>query len=821
MDTVLRDIRYGARSLGKNKGFAATVVLTLAVSIGANTATFAIVNSVLLRPLPLPGADAILIMSNLYPKAGASSDGHSSAGDYYDHLRDVTVFEQQAMFRFANQTAEINGTPEQISGMAATPSLFRLLRSTPALGRTFTDEEGEIGGEQKVILSDGLWRQLYGGDPTAVGRQLRLGGRPFTIVGVMAPDFVFINPEVRLWVPLAFTPEQKATHHNNNWYHIGRLKPGTRIEQAQAQVDAVNDANLVRFPQFKEILINAGFHTKVERLQDVLVKTVKPTLYLLWGGALFVLLIAGVNIANLSLARLNLRRKEFATRLALGAGQWQLTRQLVVESVLLALAGGLAGVALGATLLRALVVTGLRMLPRAGEIHVDGIAVLVALAMSVLVGILTALIPLAQFFRGNLNDALHEDSRTGTGGERARRVRQVLVVAQVGLAFVLLVGAGLLLVSFRRLLKVDPGFRIDGIVTASTSFPRSRYPGDGDLAAFINRALDAIRRIPSVTAAGATMSIPFSGNYSDSVILAEGYAMKPGESLISPRQVVVTAGYFETMNIGLVRGRYFDDHDSATSPPVVIVDERLARRFWPDRDPIGRRMYQPQNPNDLLKTDEHTRWLKVVGVVRSVRLEDLAGRGSPVGAYYFLYAQDPSRSVTFAIRTPSGAGAVAGAVRGQIAAIDRELALFDVKTMAERTELSLASRKTSMMLALGFGGLALFLSAVGLYGVLAYLVTQRRREIGIRVALGSTAAGIVRLVLREGLLLVGIGLVLGFAGAAALRKAVENEVYGVRPLDPLVIGSVVALLGAVALAACVLPARRATEVDPVIVLNDQ
>jgi predicted permease len=821
MQTVYRDLKFGIRSLLKDKGFSLTVVLTLALCIGANTAIFAIVHSVLLRPLPVPGAQEILLMSNLYPRAGAATSTNSGAADYYDRLRDVTVFERQAMFNFTDQTIDLNGTPERIRGMNATPSLFPLLEVAPLLGRTFHDEEGEIGAEQKVILSSGLWKQMFAGAPDVLGKELRLNGRPYTIVGVMPANFTFIDPEVRLWVPLAFTPQQKTVRHSNNWYNVGRLKPGATLQQAQAQVDALNRTNLERFPQWTQILTNAGFHTSVEPLRDVLVKDVRNTLYLLWGGAIFVLLIGAVNIANLALARVTLRRKEFATRLALGAGRGQIIRQAIVENVLGCGAGGLAGVGLGAALLDSLMAIGLKQLPRVDEVRIDATVVLVALAMAIVAGVVVGLFPLAHVFRTNLNETLREDSRTGTGGTGSRRIRQSLVVVQIGFAFVLLAGAGLLLVSFRQLLKVDPGFNTGGVITVSVSAPRARYPGQTELRTLANRSLEALRRIPGVTAAGATSDIPFGKNHSDSVIFAEGYEMKPGESLISPREVTVSPGYFEAMGISMARGRAFDDRDSETAPPAIIVDEQLARHFWPNRDPLGKRMYTPQDPNNLMKTDEHTRWLTVVGVVHNVHLDDLAGNGAPVGMYYFPLAQWPERSLTFALKSGSDVGSVSRAARGEIAGIDPELALFDIETMADRAELSLSTRKTPMALAVGFGGLALFLSAIGIYGVLTYLVTQRRREIGIRAALGCSVAGIVKLVLSEGLVLVGTGLVLGIAGAAALRQAIENQLYGVRPLDPLVIGCVTLVLGLVALAACLLPARRATQVDPVIVLNEQ
>jgi predicted permease len=820
LQTILRDLRFAVRTLWKDKSFSFTVMLTLALCIGANTAIFAIVHSVLLKPLSVPRADQILLMANQYPKAGADASTNSGAADYYDRLREVNVFQQQAMFRYADQILEPGGVPEKIRGMIGTPSLFRLLGVSPVLGRTFTDEEGEIGGEQKVLLSYGLWQQLYAGSRDVLGKDLRINGRPYSIVGVMPAGFKFLNPDVRLWVPLAFTSQEKNARHSNNWYNIGRLKLGATLQQAQLQVDALNKENLERFPQFRELLINAGFHTTVEPLLDMLVKGVRSTLYLLWGGAVFVLLIGAVNIANLALARIALRRKEFATRLALGAGRVQIAQQTMVENILLCGAGGLIGVALGSVSIRSLMAIGLKQLPRVDEVRIDGTVVAVAMAMAIGAGVAIGAIVLANVFGLALNEALREESRGGSSGRGSRQVRQGLVVAQIAFAFVLLAGAGLLLTSFRQLLNVQPGFRTDGILTASLSAPRAQYPGDPELRMLSNRALQAIRDVPGVSAAGATTTIPFSGDHSDSVIFAEGYSMKPGESVISPRQIIVTPGYFETMGMSMVRGRAFDDRDTESSSPAVIIDEQLARRFWPDRDPVGRRMFQPQDINDLMKTDEHTRWLTVVGVVRNVRLDNLEGEGTPVGVYYFPWSQNPGRSMTFAMRSSARTGTMSRELRAAIGRVDPGLAVFDVRTMEEWADLSLSTRKTSMVLALGFGGLALILSAIGIYGVLTYLVTQRTREIGIRAALGCSVSGIVRVVLSEGLVLVGIGLGAGVAGAVVFRKVLESELYGVRPLDPRVMASVIAVLGLVALAASLFPARRATQVDPMIVLNE-
>ena len=821
MDALYLDLKFAVRSLWRAKGFAATVLLTFAVCIAANTALFAIVNSVVLRPLPVPEANSILLMSNEYPKAGVIGLNSSSSGDYFDRLKEITAFESQAMFRQRDQTVEVNALPQRIHGMVVTPSWFTLLRVSPALGRPFLEEEGEVGREREVILSYGLWEQLYGGDKSAISRDLRISGQPYKIVGVMPAGFDFIDPEVRLWMPIAFTGEEKTQHHSNNWNSIGRLKPGATLEQAQAQVDALNNENLERLPQFKEILINAGFHTIVEPLQDMVTGGVKRTLYLLWGGAILVLLIGGLNIANLALTRLSLRRKEMATRIALGAGQMQVMRQLILENMGLALVGGVSGIVLGAGLLRMLSVIGLEHMPRAGEVHLDATVVFVSLGLSALAGLFVGLFPLVSASKIGINDALHEDSRTGTTGKKTRSVRQLLVAAQIGFAFALLVGAALFLTSFRRLLQVDPGFKAEGVVTASVSLPRSKYVKAEDWRGFLNRAVPAVRALPGVALAGATNVLPMSGSHSDEVILAEGYQMQPGESIISPLAMNVTPGYFATMSIPMLKGRSFDERDSENAPRVVIVDERLAEHFWPNSDPVGRRMYLPTDPQNLLKVDEHTVWLTVVGVAKSLRYENLEDKGATVGGFYCPIAQDPDSSFTFALKTAGDQDSAVRALRGEISRLDPDLAVFDVHSMSERMDLSLASRRTSMLLANAFGGVALFLAMLGIYGVLAYLVAQRTREIGIRVALGSSRAAILGLVLREGFELVVIGLILGVVGAASLQKFVATEIYGVRALDPLVLGSVMVVLSIVALAACAVPARRALRVDPIVALRSE
>jgi len=724
--------------------------------------------------------------------------------------------EDQAVFKFSNQTIDINGTAQREKAMTATPSLFSLVRVAPLLGRTFSAPEGEIGKEQKIVLSYGLWQQLFGGDRAALGREVRLNGRPFTVLGVMPQNFVFIDPEVRIWTPAAFTDEEKTVHHNNDWYDVGRLKPEATIPQVQAQIDALNATNLEKFPRFRDLLVNAGFYTSVEPLQEMVVRDVRSVLRLLWAGSMFVLLIGVLNVANLAVARLTLRKREFATRMALGAGRAQLLRQFMTENLVLAALSCVGGVMIGAIVLRIIAWTGLNYFPRAYEVRIDSHVAWVALLMALVAGALLGSLSVVGISMRGFHSVLRNSERTGTAA-KARPVRQALVVIQVGFAFALLVGAGLLLASFRGLLKVDPGYRTDHLVTASVSAPLSKY-NDSQLETLVSRSLEGVRRIPGVISAGISTIVPLEGKYDNSVVLAEGYVMKTGESVISPVRLSVTPGYLETMGISLVRGRYFQDSDNAHSPLVVMVDEKLAKRFWADRDPVGQKMYEPDDSG--LGINDRTVRYTVVGVVRSVRLEDLSGRGNQEGAYYFPYAQRTSNDYTIAVRTVGTGTELEPAIRAHMAAIDPEMPLFDIRTMAQREELSLSSRRTSMLLGMAFGVLALFLAALGIYGVLAYLVAQRRKEIGIRIALGSTHSGIVKLVLQEGFALVGIGLLLGIVASISLRTIVQKEIYGVAPLDPRVLGCLALLLATVALLACLVPARRATQVDPAIVLSE-
>ena len=823
MNTLFSDLRVGLRLLWRDRAFAITAGLTLAVCIGANTALFSVVRGVLLKPLWMPEADRVVMAGNMYPGAGVYEPLGAAVPDYFDRLREVTVFSEQALLRQDNRSIDKDGSPLRVEGLSVTPSFFRVAGVTPQLGRTFTDQEGEIGSEFEVVISDGFWRTQLGGDPSAVGRDIRLDGRAYTVIGVMPPQFRPTDDEKALWTPMTFTAEEKSdnSRHSNNAAYIARLKPGATVEQAQAQIDALNAANLDRFPQFKEVIVNARFRTVVNRLQDQMVKDVRPTLYLMWGGALFVLLIGCVNVTNLALVRSRARLKELATRLALGGGTVRIARQLAIEHLLLALGSAVVGIAIGYVALRAMDVVSLQALPRSQDIALDTVVVLYTLAAAAAIGLVLGLIPVAAMLSANVLSVLREEGRTATTGRGAQSLRRGLVIAQVGCAFVLLIGAGLLFASFRRVLAVDPGFTTERVLTGAVVLPDSRYKEPDTQRRFIDDALRRVQALPGVTAAGVTDTIPLGNRASASAILAEGYKAQPGESFLAPAEVRVSSGYFEAIGVKLVAGRFFTDRDTATSTRVIIVDDRLARRFWPNQDPIGRRMYKPDDDaKDLTAVTDKTVFFTVVGVVAEMKLRNLTDGDNLVGAYFFPLTQEPQNDLTFVLKAAADPGTLSGALRREVAAVDSQLPVFEMQPMSYWTDRSLAKRRSPALLSIAFGFVALFLSAIGIYGVLAYLVTQRTKEIGIRVALGSTAWAVFQLVLREGLLLVAAGLAAGGIGSYLLRRTLESQLFGVRSSNPVVLVLVSVVLAAVALVACALPARRATKIDPLVALTE-
>ena len=820
LDSILRDVQVAIRMLRKQRAFTLTVAATLAVCLGANAVLFAIVDHVLLRPLSIPASDRVVITGNRYPRAGVDSGYSTSAADYVDRLRDTDVFEEQALFKVGNRSVDEHGVPTRVPSMSVTPSFFRLARVAPTLGRTFADDEIEPGRETKAVLSFALWQSQFGADPGAVGRDLRIDGRPYTIVGVMPKEFALVAPDVTLWTPLTLTPAEKSTHYNDVWGYLARLKAASSIDQAQAQIDAINRANLQRFPQFARVISDMGFHTVVEPLQDSLVKDVRPTLHLMWGGALFVLLIGCLNVANLVIARSRTRTRELATRLALGAGRARIARQLITESLVLAVGSAAAGLIVGRIGLRALGSLNLEDLPRGADIQFDASTVVFTLAAGAIIGVILGAWPALAAVPTAPTTCLNQEQRSTSSGSGARRLRRSLVVAQVAFAFVLLVGAGLLFSSFRRVLAIDPGFQSDHVLTASVALPASRYREQPAAGRFAGEVLTRLRALPAVAKAGATDTIPFGSNHTNSLILPEGYQAKAGESMISPGRIVASSEYFETMRVRLIAGRLFDDRDVESAPGVAIVDETLAARFWPGTSPIGRRLYRPDDPNNLARITPTTTTFTVVGVIASMKLETLADTRAGAGAYYFPLAQQPERMLTFAVRTEGTPATLSHAVRAAIQSVDPELPVFDVQPMDRWTAKSLASRRAAMLLSLIFSAVALFLAAVGIYGVLAYAVAHRRKEIGIRLAVGASARVVFAMIMREGAVVIAVGVGLGAIGVSGLQRALQSQLFGTAVTDPVVLAIMTGLLASVAASACAVPAWRASRIDPRVALSD-
>ena len=821
MDTLRQDVIYALRSLRRDRAFAAAVILTLAVCLGANSAIFTVVRSVLQRPLPYPEPGRLVFMFDAFPGAGVERAG-TSVPNYLDRVPLRDVFDSVALYQQGGFRVGQGPGAEGVASMTVTPSFFTVLRTKAARGRFFTEEEGTPGKDKVVVLAHAFASRQPGGIDGVIGRQLRLNDVVYTVVGVAPQDFTFQNPEIRVWVPLAFTAEQRSedARHSQNHDAIGRLAPGATIDQAQARMDAMNAGVIERAGALKTALTNAGYHTRVVAFDEDLVRNVQAALRLLWGGALFVVLIAAVNITNLSLVRASSRFKELATRTALGAGSGRVARQLVTEALVLTASGGAIGLLLGYWSLDGLAWLGLSDLPRAHEIRMDGTVFAVTLGIAALLGLVVGVAPVVHLQRVSLSGVLREEGRSGTAGRGSRYVRRALVVSQVAIAFVLLIGAGLLLASFQRLLGVDPGFVAEHVLTVRANPLESRYPDDTAVAGYTNRALERLRALPGVESAGATSFLPFSWDSSSSVIVAEGYTPAPGESVVSPSQLYVTPGYLESLRVQLRRGRFFTDADGTDTTRAIIVDERLAARFWPGADPIGRRMYLPERPDDLVTPGPTVKFMRVVGVVTAVKLKGLVeGEQARAGAYYMPFAQNPSREIAFAVRSRGDLSTATAAVQRALSEVDPDTQPYDVFTMSERISRSLDQRRAPMVLSISFGAVALLLASVGLYGVLAYQVSQRTREIGIRMALGSDAGRILRLVLNEGLLLVVVGLGTGLMAAVLLRDVIASQLYGVGALDPLVMAVTIGVLTLTSLAACFGPARRASKVSPIVALS--
>jgi putative ABC transport system permease protein len=808
MGTIWQDIRYGYRMLWKSPGFTLVVVLALALGIGANSAIFSVVNAILLRPLPYKDPQQLVIINHNYPKLNLKATVSAPGYIYYrDHAQS---FSEVAAIGGWNANLTGGGEPERLQGMQVTTNLLPMLGAQAARGRVFSGQESQPGSDRVVVLSDGLWHRRFGGDPSIVNRTITINGEQYTVVGIMPPQFQYgreFGRIVDIYSPIAFTPQQLSTEASGMEYLtvMARLKPEVSINQAQAEMDTI--AGQMR--QLYEMPDPSIWGLTLTSYNEQIIGDLRPALFVLLGAVAFLLLIACANVANLLLARAAARQKEIAIRAALGASRMRVIRQLLTESTLLALAGGALGLMLAVWGVDMLVRINENKLPRAHEIGLDLNVFLFTLGISLLTGIVFGLAPAFQTSKTNLQETLKEGGRSGTNSTH-KGLRNLLVVSEMALTVVLLVGAGLLVRSFLHLEQVDPGFQPQNLLVMQLSVPKNKYSEPAQQDQFYRQMLAEVRNLPGVKSAGAVSVLPMSGGGSSRTFTIEGRELAPGQQAPHGDSWAATSDYFKTMTIPLVKGRYFTEGDTATAPGVAIVDEELARKFWPNEDPVGKRI-------SFEGPDDKPRWREIVGVVGHVKNRGLDGESRP--QFYFPHQQLPQGSMYLVVQSAGDPTSLTAAVRGAIQKVDKDLPVFRVTTMERMVEDSLAQRRFSMLLLGIFASVALVLAVVGLYGVMSYTVTQRTHEIGIRMALGASTRDILKMVVGHGMLLAVIGVGLGVGASFLLTRAMTSLLFNVSATDPVTFVSISLLLVVVAFLASYLPARRAMRVDPMLALR--
>jgi putative ABC transport system permease protein len=805
MRTLWQDLRYGARMLVKKPGFTLVAVITLALGIGANAAIFSVINSVLLRPLPYPQPEQLVWVWGTNPSSDIKQET-ASLPDFVDWKAQGQSFAAMGGFTSFSPILTGNGEPERLTGALVTDGFFATLGVPPLVGRTFTPDEDKPDNRRYAVISHGLWQRRFGASESIVGQKVTLNGNPHVVVGVMPPHFKHPLPAMRLpvevWLPLGVDPAQ-AARRGDFLGVVGRLKPGVSVPQAHAELNTIMGRLEAQYPD-----TNRGWGVIVLPLLDRFVGELRPTLYLLVAAVGFLLLIACANVANLLLARASARQREVAVRAALGAGRWRIVRQLLTESVLLSVVGGAVGLLLAKWGMDALVGVSPADLPRVGEVALDWRVLGLTFAVSLATGVAFGLLPALQAANPHLSEVLKEGGRGSADSARGKRVRGALVVAEVALALVLLVGAGLMLRSFARLQNVNPGYNAENVLTVGLSLPASKYKEGPQVVAFYQQLLERVSTLPGAQAVGFVDALPLAGgNYLSFAI--EGRATQPTDRTPDAEHRVVSPGYFRAMGIPLVRGRLLTEQDNAQAPVATVISETAARRYFPNEDPIGKRV-NFGNP-------QTAPWRTIVGIVGDVRNEGLNAEPNP--QMYVSFAQVTQRNLTLVVRSAGEATALIAGVRGKVAELDRDQPLYNVRTLEQMLAASLARERFGLLLIVTFAGLALALAAVGVYGVLAYSVTERTHEIGVRLALGAERRDVMRLVVGQGMKLVLAGVGVGLVAAFALTRLMAGLLYGVTATDPLAFVGVSALLTAVALVACWIPARRATKVDPMVALR--
>lgn len=824
LETLLQDLGYGARMLRKNPGFSTVAIITLALGIGANTAIFSIVNGVLLQPLPFADPGRLMNVLSSAPARGYPR-APTSPPDFYTLRRQNHTFE--SLSGYYNGLFNLTGTgePERVQGEVVSPEYFTTLQVKPALGRDFMASEEQWGSHRVVILSHGFWHTHFNDDRDLSGKTLKQDGEIYNVIGVMPARF-YTQSEPQIWVPMAFKPKDNLNSHNNYFlFMIGRLKPGITQQQAYADLNAIMLDIATQFPE------NKGIGADLQSLREAWVGDVRPALLVLLGAVGLVLLIACGNLANLMLARTGARQKEIAIRSALGARRTRLLRQFLTESVLLSFLGGAFGLLL-ANLALGLLPLAKDVLPRLHHVHLDGWVLLFTLVVSVLTGVLFGLLPAVQSSSSRgMNECLKEGGRTAAAGSSNTGFRPGVIVSEVALALVLLVGSGLAIKSFQRLLRVNTGFSSSHVLTFQVNLPASYDPQPDPLrngpppriGALFQNFLDRLQRLPGVEAAGTSSAVPLEGGDWGKFFVPLDRPLPTSTDQVPEIQYRSVGGqYFRALSIRLIQGRLLDEHDQANSPLSVVVNETLARKFWPGQNPIGKTVLL--NPPESLTPPGdappgyHPPKLTIVGVVGDVRYRSLDLNPVPM-VYASVFQQDYSSNPAFVIRTTGDPEGLLSSVRNELAQIDKELPIANVATMDEIVADSVAQPRLQALLLGAFGGLALILAAVGIYGVMSYSVSQRTSEIGIRMALGASRWDVLGMICTQGLRLTIIGLAAGLALAFALTRLMSNVLFGISPTDPMTFAMSASLLAAVALMACYFPAQRATQVDPMIALR--
>jgi predicted permease len=807
-DELRRQLSYAVRLLRKTPAFTITALLTLAVCFGANLTIFAAVDSVLLRPLPFPAPAQLVTIFNTYPKAGVERDG-SSLTNYYERRAHLPAFTSLSIYSYGTEIIGEAGSTERQQTMRVSPDFFSTLGLGPVIGRTFTDDETTSETDHVAILSDTFWRQRYNADPNVLGKRIRVNSVPRTVIGVLPPSFRFLSSDAQLFLPLASRPEDRLPsqrHAGGNVIQmIARLKPGVSIAQAQSELDAQNTALEVDDPQAK-MMADAGFRSLVVSLHADHVAATRPTLLLLQSCAIALLLIGAVNLINLLLVRATARAKESAVRQALGASRGHVMSEVVVETTLLTFVGALLGLAVGAGGIHLLRLLGADHLPLGSRIAFDSRLALVALAGALVMGVVFAL-PVAWFhLRRHASNALHSESRGGTSGRAAQFLRHGFIVSQIALAFMLLAGAGLLGLSLQRVMAISPGFQSDHILTGQVLLPWARYPEVARLK-FVESLLAKTGQIPGVLSAGVVNNVPFSGHSGKSAATVEGHVLRPSESPRGHYSYGVAGDYFQAMGFSLRAGRFLTADDSHRAGRVCVVDEDFAHYYWPNTNAIGQRLWDGSDPGK--DSDAFT----VVGVVGRVKQAGLV-EDEAQGAIYYPYIFRVQDSFFVALRTSLPPESLSLALENAVRQTDPDIPVDNIRSMETRVADSLVARRSPALLASLFSSIALLLTALGTYGVLSYAVAQRRREIGVRMALGAQPHQIRRQFLSLSLRLLAFGTVLGLVGAWQAGRAMRTVLFRVPPLDFTILAAAAGVIAAVCLAACLLPSHRAARISP-------